>query len=141
MELEMFCSPKHKGHVYVNSSIPIHSWPISRRPPAFGYHMLVMKVMFCHSNIRKTDFPACIVWNLCLCWGEYSEYSNSWTNSRCQPAGGNDILAEWKYKGNCKSNTAREARRGNFRGIPLEIHMGSEQNTVREARRKNWYSN
>ena len=39
-------SPKHKGYVYVNSSIPIHSWPISRRPPAFGYHMFVKRLIF-----------------------------------------------------------------------------------------------
>ena len=31
-----------KSHVYVDSSIPIHSWPISRRPPAFGYKMFVI---------------------------------------------------------------------------------------------------
>ena len=45
-----------------------------------------------HFLLFSIQCIVCIVWKLCLCWGEYS---NSWTNSRCQPAGGSNIFVKF----------------------------------------------
>ena len=37
------------------------------------------------------------VWKLCFMYGVNSINMNSWENSRCQPAGGSDILAEFSF--------------------------------------------